>query len=109
VRHLTALWRAPIIVTTATAFFETLASNQTSTLRRLHELPGSAILIDEAHAALPAKLLPIAWKWIKTYADKWTCYWLLVSGSLNKFWKIKEISTSPCDISLIVTTRYERR
>ncbi len=102
-RHFTALWRAPIIVTTATAFFETLASNQTSTLRRLHELPGSAILIDEAHAALPPKLLPIAWKWIKTYADEWSCYWLLASGSLNKFWKIKEISTSPCDVPPIVT------
>ena len=103
VRHLTALWRAPIIVTTATTFFETLASNQTSTLRRLHELPGSAIFIDEAHAALPAKLLPIAWKWIKSYADEWSCYWLLASGSLNRFWEIKEISPSPCDVPPIVT------
>ena len=103
VRYLTALWRAPIIVTTATAFFETLASNQTSTLRRLHELPGSAILIDEAHAALPAKLLPIAWKWIQTYADEWSCYWLLASGSLNEFWKIKEISASHCCVPPIVT------
>lgn len=103
VRHLTALWHAPIIVTTATAFFETLASNQTSTLRRLHELPGSAILIDEAHAALPAKLLSIAWKWIKIYADEWSCYWLLASGSLNRFWEIKEISPFPCDVPPIVT------
>ena len=103
VRHLTALWRAPIIVTTATAFFETLASSQTSTLRRLHELPGSAIFVDEAHAALPAKLLPIAWKWMRTYADEWSCYWLLASGSLNKFWEIKEISHSPYDVLPIVT------
>jgi len=57
-RYLTALWRTPIIVTTAVAFFETLASNSTATLRRLHELPGSAIFVDESHAALPAKLLP---------------------------------------------------
>jgi len=103
VRHLTALWRAPIIVTTAAAFFDTIASNQPPTLRRLHELPGSAILIDEAHAALPAKLLPIAWKWIQVYADEWSCYWLLASGSLNRFWEIKEISSSPRDIPPIVT------
>ncbi|MDR3539487.1 MAG: hypothetical protein P4L69_00730 [Desulfosporosinus sp.] len=45
-RYLTALWRAPIIVTTAVAFFETLASNSTATLRRLHKLPGSAIFVD---------------------------------------------------------------
>lgn len=91
-RHLTALWRAPIIVTTAVAFFETLASNSTATLRRLHELPGSAIFVDESHAALPAKLLPVAWKWINIYATEWNCYWVLASGSLNRFWTIPEIA-----------------
>ncbi|HHY27785.1 MAG TPA: DEAD/DEAH box helicase family protein [Desulfitobacterium dehalogenans] len=94
VRHLTALWRAPIIVTTAVAFFETLASNSTATLRRLHELPGSAVFVDESHAALPAKLLPIAWKWINIYAAEWSCYWVLASGSLNQFWTIPEITGS---------------
>lgn len=91
-RHLTALWRAPIIVTTAVAFFETLASNSTATVRRLHELPGSAIFVDESHAVLPAKLLPIAWRWINIYANEWNCYWVLASGSLNRFWNIEEIS-----------------
>lgn len=92
IRHLTALWRAPIIVTTAVAFFETLASNTPSTLRRLHELPGSAIFMDESHAALPAKLLPLAWKWINIYAGEWGCYWTLASGSLNRLWRISEIA-----------------
>jgi CRISPR-associated endonuclease/helicase Cas3 len=91
-RHLTALWRAPIIVTTAVAFFETFASNTPSALRRLHELPGSTVFVDESHAALPAKLLPIAWKWIKILAEEWGCYWVLASGSLCRFWEIKEIS-----------------
>lgn len=91
-RYLTALWRAPIVVTTAVAFFETLASNSTATLRRLHELPGSAIFVDESHAALPAKLLPIVWKWINIYATEWNCYWVLASGSLNRFWTIPEIA-----------------
>jgi len=89
-RYLTALWKAPIIVTTAVTFFETLASNTPATLRRLHNLPGSAVFIDESHAALPAKLLPLAWRWIKTFADEWGCYWIMASGSLNRFWEIKE-------------------
>lgn len=92
VRHLTALWRAPIIVTTAVAFFETLASNSTATLRRLHELPGSATFVDESHAALPAILLPIAWKWMRVLSDEWNCYWVLVSGSMCRFWTIKGIA-----------------
>jgi CRISPR-associated endonuclease/helicase Cas3 len=91
-RQLTALWRAPIIVTTAVAFFETLASNMPSTLRRLHELPGSAIFVDESHAALPVTLLPIAWRWMNIYASEWSCYWVLASGSLCRFWQIDEIS-----------------
>jgi CRISPR-associated endonuclease Cas3-HD len=98
-RHLTALWKAPIIVTTAVTFFETLASDYPATLRRLHELPGSAIFIDESHAALPAKLLPLAWKWINIYAAQWNCHWVLASGSLNRFWEIKDINTDePCNV-----------
>ena len=90
-RALTALWKAPIIVTTAVAFFETLASCSPSTLRRLHNLPGSAVFIDEAHAALPTKLLPLAWDWIKIFSREWSTYWVLASGSLNRFWTISEI------------------
>ena len=90
-RQFTALWKAPIIVTTAVTFFETLASNSPATLRRFHNLPGSAVFIDESHAALPAKLLPLAWRWIKGLASQWGCYWLMASGSLNRFWEIEEI------------------
>ncbi len=90
-RHLTALWRAPIIVTTAVAFFETLSSNSTATLRRLHELPGSAVFVDESHAALPAHLLPIAWRWIRLLSNEWSCYWVLASGSLSRFWTVRDI------------------
>lgn len=97
-RHLTALWRAPIIVTTAVAFFETLAAKTPSALRRLHELAGSAVFVDEAHAALPAHLLPLAWRWMNIYANEWSCYWMLASGSLNQFWEIKEISEEKLEV-----------
>lgn len=88
-RALTSQWRAPIVVTTAVAFFETIASCRPATLRRLHELPGSLIFVDEAHAALPVKLLPLAWHWMEVLADEWQCYWVLASGSLVEFWKLK--------------------
>lgn len=89
VRYLTALWRAPIIVTTAVAFFETLASSKPSALRKLHELPGSVLFIDEAHAALPIHLLPLAWHWMNVLANEWGCYWVLASGSLVRYWNIQ--------------------
>lgn len=92
-RYLTSLWRAPIIVTTAVAFFETLASNRPSTLRRLHELPGSVVFVDEAHDALPLKLLPLAWRWMYTLAEEWNCYWVLASGSLVRYWQLDSLES----------------
>lgn len=90
-RYLTALWRAPVVVTTAVAFFETLASNRPATLRRLHELPGSIIFVDEAHNALPLKLLPLAWQWMNILAEEWGCYWVLASGSLVRYWLLEAL------------------
>lgn len=91
IRNLSSLWQAPIVVTTAVTFFETLASNKPATLRRLHELPGSAIFIDESHNALPTKLLPLAWKWMNTLSQEWSCYWVLASGSPVRFWNLEKL------------------
>lgn len=91
-RYLTALWRAPIVVTTAVAFFETLSSHNPAALRRLHELPGSLIFVDEAHSALPIRLLPLAWHWMNVLADEWSCYWALASGSLVRYWELQPLS-----------------
>jgi CRISPR-associated endonuclease/helicase Cas3 len=55
-RQLATLWRAPVIVTTAVQFFETLASHHPARLRKLHELPSSAVFVDETHAAIPSHL-----------------------------------------------------
>ena len=89
------LWNAPITVTTAVQFFETIASNHPAKLRKLHQVAGSAIFIDEAHAALPAHLWPQAWKWLRELVEDWGCYIVLASGSLTRFWELEEFSTPP--------------
>lgn len=91
-RAFSFLWNAPVTVTTAVQFFETLASNHPATLRKLHQLAGSAIFIDEAHAALPAHLWPQAWKWLQELVRDWGCYIVMASGSLTKFWELQEFS-----------------
>jgi len=91
-RQYAFLWHAPVVVTTAVQFFETLASNRTSALRKIHNLAGSAIFIDEAHAALPPELWPQAWLWLKELTENWGCHIVLGSGSLSKFWEIEEIA-----------------
>ncbi len=102
-RQYSFLWHAPIIVTTAVQFFETLASCSTSSLRKLHNLPGSAIFIDESHAALPAKLWPMAWKWLKELANNWNCHIVLGSGSLSRFWELEEFENDKIEIPDLVS------
>lgn len=85
-------------------FFETLASSKPSALRRLHELPGSMIFVDEAHASVPIHLLPITWKWMNVLASEWGCYWLLASGSLVRFWEIEKLME---DKNKVIEDRYK--
>ena len=72
-----ARWDAPIVVTTAVQFFETLAARETAALRKLHQVPGSAIFVDEAHAAMPAPLWPQMWQWLRELCDDWGCHLVL--------------------------------
>lgn len=89
-RRLATLWKAPIIVTTAVQFFETLGSHHPSRLRKLHELPGSAVFVDEMHAAIPSHLWPQMWRWLEIWTDEWGGHLVLASGSLPRFWKLDE-------------------
>lgn len=90
-RQYAATWRAPIVLTTAVQFFETLASNRPAALRKLHRLAGSAIFIDEAHAALPPSHWAQAWEWLIELAEQWSCPTVLASGSMFRFWEEREL------------------
>lgn len=94
-RHLASTWNAPIIVTTAVQFFETIASNLPSKLRKLHQLPASGIIIDESHAALPNKLIPPAWMWMTDLIENWGCRICLCSGTSVKFWESIKLEHIP--------------
>ena len=102
-RQFTALWQAPIVVTTAVQFFETIASNQPAALRKLHNLAGSAVFIDESHAALPAPLWPQAWRWIRELTQEWGCHFVFGSGSLTRFWELPDFVEPPEKLPELVT------
>jgi len=108
-RDLATLWRAPIIVTTAVQFFETLASNEPARLRKLHELPGSAVFLDEAHAALPVRLWPQNWRWMEELARCWGCRFVFASGSLARFWTIDRIVESRVELPDLLGATAESR
>ncbi len=85
-RCLAARWNSPIVVTTAVQFFETLAAPDTASLRKLHQVAGSAIFVDEAHAAVPPALWPQMFRWLRELCEDWGCQLVLASGTLPRFW-----------------------
>ncbi|WP_230660569.1 DEAD/DEAH box helicase [Psychrobacter sp. I-STPA10] len=86
-RQYASSWEAPILVTTAVQFFETLASANPTRLKKLHNIVGSVIFIDESHACLPPELLAISWKWLKLLSEQWGCHIIFSSGSMVEFWQ----------------------
>jgi len=57
-KELTANWDAPVIITSAVQFLETLFSSKTSSVRRMHTLADSVIIIDEIQS-LPIKCISL--------------------------------------------------
>ncbi|NCQ47171.1 MAG: CRISPR-associated protein Cas3 [Piscirickettsiaceae bacterium CG_4_10_14_3_um_filter_44_349] len=90
-RQYTVNWEAPVVVTTAVQFFETLAAANPSGLKKLHAIIGSSIFIDESHACLSPELLKVAWHWLKQLGENYGCNIVLSSGSMVEFWNDDEL------------------
>jgi CRISPR-associated endonuclease/helicase Cas3 len=108
-REMSALWDAPVTVTTAVQFFETLAGHKPARLRKLHELARSAVFIDEAHSAIPIWLWPQTWLWLKDLTKDWGCHFVLASGSLARFWENPDIIPAPEEIPDLLSSKLRAR
>lgn len=93
--QLDAGWEQPIIVLTAVQFFETLLAAAATRLRRLQQLPGSAVFIDEAHLALPPENWPLAWDAMQELVTDWNCHFIMASGSLSRPWELERLVGVP--------------
>ena len=97
-------WDAPIVVTTAVQFFESLFADRSSRCRKLHNIAGSVIILDEAQMLPLSLLLPIM-QAIKELAKNYRCSVVMCTatqpavqaenGFYRGFENVREIAPKP--------------
>ena len=97
-------WDMPVVVTTAVQFFESLFADRSSRCRKLHNIAGSVIILDEAQM-LPLNLLLPVMQAIKELARNYRCSVVMCTatqpavqvehGFYRGFENVREIAPNP--------------
>ncbi|GAA2341175.1 CRISPR-associated helicase Cas3' [Dactylosporangium salmoneum] len=87
-------WDAPFVVTTFVRLFESLFGRKPSTMRRVHRLANSVIVLDEVQA-LPHRMLAPILDGLRLLVEHFGTTVLLSSATQPEFWALNEFSDLP--------------
>lgn len=77
-------WDVSIVVTTNVRFFQSIYSNKSSDLRKMHNIADSIILFDDVHT-LPSKFFKPCLEAIATLTKKYSCEAVFMSATMPDF------------------------
>lgn len=104
-------WDAPLVVTTNVQFFESLFSNKPSRCRKLHNITGSIIVLDEAQA-IPTEYLEPCLAALRELVAHYRCTVVLCTATQpafdtselrNRLSEINEIVENPRQLYEVLT------
>lgn len=96
-RMLSERWDAPCIVTTNVGFFEPLFSARPTDCRRLHQIAGSVIVLDEAQS-LPPDLLEATLQTVKLLCSQYGCTVVFSTATQPSFQHLPGLQWMPTEI-----------
>ncbi|MEA3362484.1 MAG: CRISPR-associated helicase Cas3' [Thermodesulfobacteriota bacterium] len=95
-------WDVPVIVTTNVQFFESLFSNKPSRCRKLHNIAGSVIVLDEAQA-IPTEYLEPCLAALRELVEHYNCTVVLCTATQPALDDKSNLRTALPQISEIIS------
>lgn len=97
-------WDAPVVVTTAVQFFESLFHYRSSALRKLHNMADSVIVFDEIHT-LPVECLQPCLRAVGHITKYLNSEAIFLSATMPDYSELFKVYAPDCKITHLITDR----